>query len=115
MVASAFAAGSQDILEVIGRVPHVRPSVRGPKKMGEALRSLWPNRPTQATGECDDTHNIRVDRGLLVFDGFAGGSSESDCRAAHIFFRPRSWANVGHRPIPSKMSCDPAAKALATI
>src|SRR5271165_1236230 len=24
-----------------GRVPHVRPSVRGPKKTGEALQSFW--------------------------------------------------------------------------
>ncbi len=34
--------------EEIGRVPHVRLSVHGPKKMGAALRSLLPFRPENA-------------------------------------------------------------------
>jgi hypothetical protein len=43
---------AQGILEGIGRVPHVRQTVHGPKKMGEALRLLSndPNSIASVTG-----------------------------------------------------------------
>jgi len=38
--------------EGIGRVPHVRLSVHGPKKMGAALTKVFSNRPTHELRDC---------------------------------------------------------------
>jgi hypothetical protein len=116
MVASALAAGSQDILEVIGRVPHVRPSVRGSKKMGAARQSLSDESPANPSNTKSplSTPMLCVSSHSPV--AWVGRFGQSDRRASPIFFGPRTLGRTwGTRPITFKIRLVVSCQLLAGV
>jgi len=115
MVASAFAAGSQDILEGIGRCPTFA-QLRGRKKMCAARQSLSDEPPANPSNTKSplSTPMLCVSSHSPV--AWVGRFGQSDRRASPIFFGPRTLGRTwGTRPITFKIRLVVSCQLLAGV
>jgi hypothetical protein len=79
-----------------GRVPHVRISVHGPKKMGGAQQSLFPN-PTQESPLCLPPSPLSFPERVTL------RSFRVFCISHQLYFKPPNQAVIleSSRPVPA--------------